>query len=186
MATAADRKADEKRERILTAARSVILRDGLRGATMEAIARQAHMAKPTLYGQFSNKDEVFEAIIESMIGSWSDAFERAFDAPTPLAERMGMALAAKFGTAADMVEGSPHAEELIGAHHRLAHRIEMADDAMTRRMVTALAAEGYHDPEQRIALLLAACSGLLVKIKGGAAVRAAIVDLTARMLASKR
>ena len=60
-------RAQEKRRRMLEAARLVVLRDGLRGATMEAIAREAGIAKATLYAQFSDKDAVVGALVETML-----------------------------------------------------------------------------------------------------------------------
>ena len=39
-----------------------MLRDGLRGTTMEAIARQAGIAKATLYAQYPDKEAVFVGI----------------------------------------------------------------------------------------------------------------------------
>src|SRR6187200_1624097 len=61
------RLSPERRGRIVDAARHLILRHGLRATTMEAIAREAKIAKPTLYGYFADKEAVFAAIIQALV-----------------------------------------------------------------------------------------------------------------------
>ena len=79
----------EKRERILAAARELFLRQGLRATTMEAIARGAGMAKPTLYAEFADKDAVFLAILEQLVADKQARFDTAMSGSEPLAERIG-------------------------------------------------------------------------------------------------
>ena len=52
-----------KREAILAAARTLFLKHGLRGTSMEAIAREAGIAKPTLYAYFPDKAAIFSALL---------------------------------------------------------------------------------------------------------------------------
>ncbi|MBL1074240.1 TetR/AcrR family transcriptional regulator [Nocardia sp. 2] len=54
----------ERRERILDAARGLIVRDGYAGASMHAIARAAGITRPALYAEFADRDELFEALLE--------------------------------------------------------------------------------------------------------------------------
>ncbi|QLY27581.1 TetR/AcrR family transcriptional regulator [Nocardia huaxiensis] len=54
----------ERRERILDAARSLIVRDGYAGASMHAIARAAEVTRPALYAEFADRDELIEALID--------------------------------------------------------------------------------------------------------------------------
>ena len=58
--TTADPRANEKRRRIIEAAWRLALKQGLRAATMEALAREAGVAKGTLYAHFPDKDAVFD------------------------------------------------------------------------------------------------------------------------------
>ena len=85
----------EKRQRMLVAARDLFLRNGLRGTTMEAIARAAHVAKPTLYAQFADKDAVFNALVETMAGEIHRAIDGGLASEGPAAVRIGRALADK-------------------------------------------------------------------------------------------
>ena len=61
----ADATADDsaKRRQILDGARSVFLRDGFDGASMNDVARVAGVSKGTLYVYFDGKEALFEALI---------------------------------------------------------------------------------------------------------------------------
>jgi len=59
--------AEERRERILTAARQVFTNNGFAGATTRAIARAAGITEAVLYQHFSSKQDIFEqAMLESV------------------------------------------------------------------------------------------------------------------------
>ncbi|WP_433655362.1 TetR/AcrR family transcriptional regulator [Nocardia sp. CA-128927] len=53
-----------RRERILDAARGVIVREGYVGVSMHAIARAAGVTRPALYAEFGDRDEVFAALLD--------------------------------------------------------------------------------------------------------------------------
>ncbi|MFB8279425.1 TetR/AcrR family transcriptional regulator [Nocardia colli] len=53
-----------RRERILDAARGVIVREGYAGVSMHAIARAAGVTRPGLYAEFGDRDEVFAALLD--------------------------------------------------------------------------------------------------------------------------
>ncbi len=55
--------------RILVAATALFLENGVDGTTFEAIASKAKVSKPTLYARYSNKSELFEAMIRSNVAS---------------------------------------------------------------------------------------------------------------------
>ncbi|AEQ50620.1 TetR/AcrR family transcriptional regulator [Pelagibacterium halotolerans] len=172
----------EKRRRILEAAQAVMLRTGLRAATMEAIAKAAGIAKPTLYAQFSDKDAVFDALIDDLVCDKSETFARAFDIDAPLDERVGNAMAEMYGSIADMLEGSPHAAELVSEPHRLGRKFKEVDDAILARLAGAFSDAGIEEPERLATMLLASGSGILAKFPDGSAVRAAIRLLCERVI----
>lgn len=75
--------ADQKRQRILEAARRVCAREGYEAATMDAVAAEAHVGKGTLYNFFDSKEHLFlstvlqsydqgEARIEARVGPAED------------------------------------------------------------------------------------------------------------------
>jgi len=59
----------EKRTAILRAAQAVFERSGYDGASMNDIATEAAVSKPTLYVYFDSKEKLFDALIEDMSAS---------------------------------------------------------------------------------------------------------------------
>lgn len=57
------REREQRREAIIDAASKVFIKKGLNGATMEEIATQAELSKATLYLYFTNKEELFLAVL---------------------------------------------------------------------------------------------------------------------------
>ncbi|MDQ2717910.1 MAG: TetR/AcrR family transcriptional regulator [Chloroflexota bacterium] len=55
-----------KRERIHQAAQTVFMRYGFEGASMDAIAEEAQVSKPTLYRYYQNKEALFVAVLEQL------------------------------------------------------------------------------------------------------------------------
>jgi AcrR family transcriptional regulator len=55
---------DERRERIVWAAKMVFFQKGLDASSMDDVAAQAGTTKPTIYAHFKSKDELFSAAIE--------------------------------------------------------------------------------------------------------------------------
>ena len=56
----------EKRAAILRAARTVFQRSGYDGASMNDIATEASVSKPTLYVYFDSKEKLFDALIDDL------------------------------------------------------------------------------------------------------------------------
>jgi AcrR family transcriptional regulator len=54
----------ERRERIVWAAKRVLLEKGLDEASMDDVAACAGTTKPTVYAHFKSKDELFSAVVE--------------------------------------------------------------------------------------------------------------------------
>ncbi len=73
----------ERREQLLDAALALIGEHGYRGASMEAIARQAAVAKPVVYRTFSSREALLMALLERERDRAFATLERAL--PTDLA-----------------------------------------------------------------------------------------------------
>ena len=54
----------KKRAAILAGAQRVFVREGFEGASMDAVAREAKVAKPTLYNHFRDKNALYVAVVE--------------------------------------------------------------------------------------------------------------------------
>lgn len=182
LSQAANDKVTERRRRILDAARRLMLRDGLRGTTMEAIAREAGMAKPTLYAQFADKEAVFTGILDELSDALVTGFDAGMAGPGSVAQRIGAAMAGKFGAIAHAIEGSPFAEELYATHSRVSTRFRELDARMNTEIVAALKAAGVAEPTELNRLIQAASYGVARKMVDEASVRAAIPVLVERLI----
>lgn len=76
--------ADERRARILSAARTEFARAGYHGASTASIARAAGCSEPMLYKHFVGKHALFVAVLEHVSGIVEDGFDRVLAAPGDL------------------------------------------------------------------------------------------------------
>lgn len=161
MAEAVRRGSPERRQRILDAARFLVLRHGLRGTTMEAIAREARIAKPTLYGYFPDKEAVFLAIVEALVSDLLAAFETALATEGDVVARLTAALVAKYRTIEALLAGSPHAAELYDEHDRAAGPFfRVVEETVERGIATELQAAGVREPQALTRVLAGAAYGI--------------------------
>lgn len=69
---AAQGRTERKRAAITEAARTLFLRGGYRGTSMDDIAAAAGVSKQTVYKQFSDKERLFLEIVRAMVTAASD------------------------------------------------------------------------------------------------------------------
>ncbi len=159
-----------KREAILRAATAMFSRYGFRRASIDLIAGEANVAKPTVYAHFADKDALFVAVCERLMDGIMLASKQALSQPGDLAARLGGALSAKFTTVFELVDSSPHAAELLASSNTMARElVERTDAAYEQLLTTAVRAavkhgeldlaEIEHGPRGFVALLLQAGHG---------------------------
>lgn len=150
---------------------------------MEAIAREAKVAKPTLYGYFPDKEAVFLGIVEQLTGELRRQFQAAMRAEGDVVTRIGNALGAKHKVVARFLEGSPHAGELYGEHDRmLAPQFVALEQEIEAAITTALAGAGVARARPLTQLLLASAYGVGRKATSAAEIGPAIRLLAERLL----
>lgn len=150
---------------------------------MEAVAREAGVAKPTLYAYFPDKDAVFAAIVTELIDEVSAGFEAAMRGEDDVVARVGNALAAKYKTIARVLEGSPHADELYGEHERsAAAQFRGIEQTIEVAITEALRYAGVARARPMAQLLLAAAQGVARKATGVAEIGPAMRLLSERLL----
>ena len=76
MTPPATRTSAATRERLLAAAAAVVRREGARGLTLDAVARQAGVSKGGLLYHFPGKRE----LVRGLVADWMDRFEAEVDA----------------------------------------------------------------------------------------------------------
>ena len=154
-------RSTQRREHILGAARVLFLLNGVRGTSMEAIAREAGIAKATLYAQFSDKTAIFVALMEQLHSEKRAVVEAALSSEEPGVLRAANALAAKYKLLARLLDSSPHAEELEneGRGHGKGHSAPF-DDWLAGQIADALAKDGVDNSQQSARLLIACAEGI--------------------------
>ena len=175
--------AEGKRVLILTAASGLLLKHGLRGTSMEAIARAAGIAKPTLYAYFPDKAAIFQALVTQLIAGWRQDFLAALSGDGDIVQRVGAALTAKHKGAMKLLADSPHATELYGEHDRLAApQFRTLDGELTAALERELAAAGVARARLLTQMLLAASFGIGHKAQSPAELGPALRLLAERLI----
>jgi AcrR family transcriptional regulator len=177
------RSSVDRRQRILDAARFLVLRNGLKATTMEAIAREARIAKPTLYGYFPDKEAVFLGIVEELVADLLAAFDAALKGEGDVVSRITAALTAKFATIEALLQGSPHAAELYDEHDRSAGPFFRVVEAHVEGAIAAeLRAVGVAQPEALTRVLAGAAYGIGRKMDDMGEIAASIRQLVERLV----
>ena len=141
-----DERAEDTRERIVTAARELFADRGVEGATVAAIARQAGVAEPTVYAVFGSKREIMAALLarteqEAGAGAWAGQIAAE---PDPAAK---VVLFARWSR--ELITSS---RDVVAAAHRGPATAELASEGDRRRreaieaLVAAVAATGALKP----------------------------------------
>jgi AcrR family transcriptional regulator len=148
MSSAAQSTANDENaryKRAIRTAEELFKKVGFRAVTMELVAREANVAKATLYSYFKNKDELFLAVCARMARILRGAVEQALAKPdTPLDARLADAVIAKHRPIFALVRGSAHAAELFSYTHSMAGEIFAELDAAILDMLRVAMAE---DPQ---------------------------------------
>jgi AcrR family transcriptional regulator len=174
---------EAKREAILLAAQELLLKHGLRGTSMEAIARQAHIAKPTLYAYFPDKIAIFQTLVDAVIAEWRDNFIAALGGDGDIVQRVGAALTAKNKGAMRLINASPHAAELYDAHDRVsAAQFSSFDAEVAAALEAALSQAGVVRTRLVTQMLLAASFGIGHKATNPAELGPALRLLAERLI----
>jgi len=150
-------------ERILAAAQNLILRNGLRGTTMEEIAREAGVAKPTLYKYFPEKAVLYETLVERFITEIRVSFDAALSQAEPVEKRIGDALTAKKKYVFRLLHASPHSRELYDDDPDMPMGAVREFERYSEDEITRVLEESGHQGARYLAQLLIACSGGIAK-----------------------
>lgn len=170
-ATARTAATDAKREAILDAALTLFGRYGYRRTSIDDIAREAGVAKGTVYLYVPSKEALFRTLAQSLLDRVLASARAAAAARTGVVERLGAILDAKFGFFHALLHRSPHASELMDSKSRLCADVFAAGDAAYLAILTKAVADAARRgelaprrhglaPEDVARLLMAAAHGL--------------------------
>jgi AcrR family transcriptional regulator len=108
-----------RRAEILDAALRVFGQYGYRRTSVDDIAREAGIAKGTIYLSFAGKDEIFRDLSLALTDRMLTGAQAARYGPGDTADRLAAMADAWYGTYMATVQSSPHAAELMDAKYRL-------------------------------------------------------------------
>ena len=164
----------ERNANILNAAGALFARYGFGKTTMNEIAREAGVARQTLYNVYPGKDEVLRAVIRLSIEEMHDSVIAAWAEADGLGEKLDIFFEAGPLNWYDMARSSPGMAELFDGLHRVA-KVEMtqATALWNAAFVDALKAEGV--PEDKRAGLADFIYSASLNAKYNAADRAVLV-----------
>lgn len=156
-----DQPLSGKAEAVVAAAIDLFLKQGFRATSMEAIAREAGVAKPTLYSYFADKNAVFAAAVTWLVGRMRETEQAALEGPGPAAERIAAALVAKFRLMAEVLGNSPHAAELMDEHRRSSGgQIEALEAWALEAFTRAIEEDGQKDARLLAEVIVAGADGI--------------------------
>ena len=99
---------------ILTAAFDVFASYGFKRTSMDDIAKAAGVSRPALYQSFSNKVDIYRAIVTSFCNSIHSECLVIVAAEKPIVEKLGAVFKMAVVEPHTMMENMPHGEEIIG------------------------------------------------------------------------
>jgi len=192
---------DQTRERIVAAAARLFYNEGIRAASVDAIAEKAGVTKKTLYYHFRSKDDLIAAYLESRDQPTLDLYARWFgETPGSAADKI-RGLFAELArstdtvkwkgcgflrTAAELASTPGHPALKAGAAHKKRFEAWLAD-ALTREGIDNAKAAA----RSVVVLLDGAVSVMLVHrdpayIEAAGAVAASLLEPAGKAAAGKR
>ena len=119
---------NQRDHRIIEAAQKVFARYGVSKTTMNDIAREAGVARQTLYNAYQGKDEVLRATVEHVTFQAFQAVQNAWGDAATLSQKLDIFFELVPLKWYDIVISSPDAEDLLEGVHAVA-KLELSRDA---------------------------------------------------------
>jgi AcrR family transcriptional regulator len=151
----------EKRGRILDAALSHFLRYGVKRTSVDDVAREAGIAKGTVYLYFDSKTALFSAIAERLCADTLAEARGIVGEAKPLTERIVKFLDCHVGKPHRLVAQSPHVAELAASKQAIAKASYDALDRRMKALLRGLLAEAGIVEARATEMFLAAARGTL-------------------------
>ena len=155
-------------EQIAEAALRLFARYGYKRTSMDDIAREAGVARATLYLHFKGKDDVFRAMLAGLGGRVETRCREALAMPGPFPERLAALMEAHHGTAFAAFSAGEHLGELKAVMVAIAG----AELAAFEAIFVSFARQLFENAETRSEVMIAR-SGLPLETLIATLVRAA-------------
>lgn len=153
MPAGAQLRGDRARKAILEASGKRFLSDGYRATSIEAVASQAGVSRPTVYAHFASKEEIFRTIVSDLHDAQLEAMRAAVDPSAAVADRLYAALASRFVPFVELTTSSAHGAELLDENSRVCGDINRRSRERSLEFLTQLLADA--DAAAEISLVAA-------------------------------
>jgi AcrR family transcriptional regulator len=167
-----------KQDAIISAATRLFSHYGFRKTTVDLIAHEADVAKPTLYAHFGDKEAIFVAVCQHVVDGILAAAETELDRDDVI-DRIAGVLSAKFTKVFELIDSSPHARELLESQDAQAREVVARADAAFAKLLTDALRSAFRRGElgtERIEARPAKLAQLLMQAGHGAAYGATSVE----------
>jgi AcrR family transcriptional regulator len=151
----------DKSARILDAAQALFMRYGVKRTAMDDVAREAGIAKGTLYLYYDSKDALFAGIARRMCDEVLGKAREAAASRSALPDRLVGVLDAKIGAIHRLLASSPHSAELIESKEVLATSTFADLDREFRAILRDILSDAEIAGEGVVELFLAAAFGAI-------------------------
>lgn len=177
---------EDKKQRIINAAKAVFLKYGYHRVTMNDLAQAAGISRPALYLVFSKKEDVFRAVVRQMAREVSDETNQGLGAVRSPLDKLKFVCEVWMVRPFDWLSQSPEAREVFESSHEFAR--EAVAEAMSLfegdlKSVIDLFPKGTLPKgishKQAAHLLAAAMAGIKKTCSSSAELREKIHDLIA-------
>jgi AcrR family transcriptional regulator len=177
--------ADDKRERLLAAAKEVFLRFGYKRVSMNDIAEAAGISRPSVYLVFNSKEEIFRSVYRHWIEETVAEVNRRVVSFKSLDEKLRFAFDIWAVQAFEAAHQSDEAEELISCTLDFAKdEVKSGDNAFGRCLASIIAStrtehrsKGELSPKRTARVLVGAVRGFKQTATDAADLKKLIEDL---------
>lgn len=181
-------------EAIALAALAEFTAFGYRRTSIESIARRAELSRATVYAHWSNKEELFRALVSRLHEDHLTQMQAVADEPDlEIESRITKLLRAQFLQFVELTSNSPYAAELYDRHGTLCGEIARTANQRAEKILTAALKRAVKAGEIDLApsgLTVAQLAGVLTGCAHGAKgedpATATPADFTTRLTNSVR
>jgi AcrR family transcriptional regulator len=115
-----ENRLDDKKLRVINAAKGVFLKYGYRRVTMNDLAEAASMSRPALYLVFPKKEDVFCGVVRELARGISEEVNRGLGSIKAPIEKLKFVCEVWMVRSFDWVNESPEAREVFESSHEFA------------------------------------------------------------------
>jgi len=159
-----------KHQHILTAAESLFNRFGIRKTGVDEIARNARVAKGTIYNYFGNKEGILRELIQSKIHDFEETIQGSFATISDPIERMKIVIMERLKLFLQNPFIADNSLQLDANSSRLLEQdLDKKEDTYLRRIISEVRQKNNFtgDDRQVINTILFAIKGIEQSIKNG-------------------